>query len=484
MKKKFGYFLQTILTGLIFYGIWIHYNISVIQSYSLDELFGFFVVNKFSYANIIMNHVEATHPKGFYLLFKLLLDVFGEIQNVRLVFFGIFILSIVLIFFLFKKRYGKLGGLVASVIWIYSFNLTDLSYVLRMYNFGIFCSVASVYLLFNFLEKDKLKIKKLVFLLACNLIGFCFVYGFIYLVFVESLYLIFVYFKKIKQEKIWLYLVLEFLVMGVWLLIKNFFNKSEIENLLSWVDKANMMRLILYTLSFLGIDPQSFVYSFEDLYLIVGGIFLFCFFVYKFNVLKNKWLMLFFMSLSTYLLMFGFSIVFDKPFFHQDQFFALLTLSTICLIGLINDMLYLNDCNKIFGLVILMLFLIFNYNKINKNLVKNVYRDYDESMNNIFDTLNYNYEAYFIRNDLPFIYYQCGLGRNDDKERLKLCKKKTGFGVFDNFSGLKNLDGEYLVRVVSYRVDEFESLDFLNCKKYEDYYSFYLCTGSNEVGVD
>jgi|GEM_PF-4674700 len=184
-----------VFLGLIVSGILLHLK-SVWQQHLFgDEIHSLFFLAENSFSELLLKPVEPIHPNGSYLLLKTVYGIFPQVEALRILMFGVFLLSCYGVWKILEKFFkGTTEKLIGLSLWVSSAYIWHFSYQLRMYGFAFLIGLFSILALLNH--------KKTISLVLDWLLLF-FVYGGALFVFIKwATYISVLIFKNAKSTNL------------------------------------------------------------------------------------------------------------------------------------------------------------------------------------------------------------------------------------------------------------------------------------------
>jgi len=451
-----------VLCGLSI-GFWYHYKFAVDQYLNVDELSSIFYSQNNSYLDMLQRNVEATHPNLFYIFIKFLLGLSPSI-DLRLIMWGIFLLSTFVVYKIYRRlKLSWFEAGMASIFWVFSVKILELTFMVRMYGLGVLIMLISLLLFLLYQQKNGFEKKIYLWLvLVTNVLGFFVVYGYVYIVIIEFIWLVY------KKKRAKYFLLSELSFMCLYLLREILMRGGEIRGLLFWIEFVNLQTFFLFIVKILGIGI---------FHLLFTVVILFCLGILIYRSRKNDLGIM--VNISVLMLVGSFlgAVIFLPYLFHEMQLFVLVIVFLIGVIGIL--VVFLRDKNKFyFGAFLYLVLLFSNIIQFNRKLEERRDNKYDEVMDTSFVFMEAEIKKYFLEEDYSFMYYYCGkLG--EKMENLDECKSK-GFLPISNYEMIKNFNGKFILRLPDYKVGLFDKYrgDYRNnihCLEYDSYLSLYIC---------
>lgn len=317
--------MLTMTKALIYLGLLIHLWVGIKQPLFGDEANSILMARQNSYQTLLTRQIEKIHPNGSYLTTKLFLDLGLGVLGIRVAHWLLFCLTLWPTYLIYKQLgLSNTAARVGLIIWTFSPYILLQSYLIRMYSYGIFFLVCSLYFTLN---------KKIRFSILMDILGIYFVSG----------YWIFVLAKCLALGRQCKLRILAVMVVAFLVNIYFAMNVSrEISSYLSWLPTVRLPDLLSMSTALLGLTSTAYYEGYSQSpssLLLTLGLFipimflviLFLRFHPKVNNTENYFLRLTAIILFGYVAVGILCLVFHLPLFHIRQLFPVAIMSLLSL---------------------------------------------------------------------------------------------------------------------------------------------------------
>lgn len=513
VKKKFLKYVEILLLIGIFVGIGVHLWVAINQNFWGDELCSLFFSRSYLFKELLLGKPEPIHPFLYYWLIKVLFFFFPSVIFLRIIHFVFFLAILYVVYRIgLNLSLSRLSRILLLCLWSLSLYVLEFTFQLRMYGLGILLCLLSINYFYKYLVNKHLFFLLIVFVI--NFFGFFVAYGFIYMVFVETIILL-VYCLLIKPRNFRSGIIFfVFQSLGFLFYLTFIYNTYFVEindNYIAWVEVPSFSLFGLSFGAFFGFDQYiSFFqkmteiinidYLFGNLIglfmfvLVAIVIFLLCFDdVFKRKMLLKKNFSLFFFltmflsSMFVVMILWFYSFAFSKHFFHIRQLFPVLTCFMFVFWFFVDRIL---RRKFFFGLILLISFLSVNiFGTVRGYLLTS------ERFGAICtDCKKIRYQdvgllpLHVLSGDFIFLFNYCGAVSYSDA-----IEKCSSLGVlivdkYDDIVDKMSIGGDcFTVRLVSYWHENLLKDAKSNgywCRRHEKYATsdlFYCCFGNEEI---